>query len=278
MPNYGYHLARAQGGAVRSLYRRLLPRIVGRPLAPRTAIPLEVFSYSNEAMLPEQIACIRSFLRYAGRPIRFSVVSDGTHLERSRELLEQIDDCVRVVNSAEGEPNAPSKMRNYLTSHPTGRQLALIMSLPVAGPTLYVDADVLFFAGAAGLSELIKQPPASAMYLGDCQFAGDARLLRGEAEKSAPVNTGFLLLFQPLDWSLGIARFLELSAAPIFFTNQTLTHLTMHANRATPFDPCKFVLRLDDQCEYRDRYAGGQIAMRHYVNPVRHKLWNSLGL
>ncbi len=50
----------------------------------------------------------------------------------------------------------------------------------------------------------------------------------------------------------------------------------MHANRAAPFDPRKYVLELDDQFVYPDRYAKPDIALRHYVNPVRHKFWTSL--
>jgi hypothetical protein len=50
----------------------------------------------------------------------------------------------------------------------------------------------------------------------------------------------------------------------------------MHANGARPFDTVKYVLQLDDQFAYPDRYAGAALALRHYVNPVRHKFWASL--
>ena len=275
MPNYGYHLARAKGRAVRSLYRALLRTLPA--IEPTALFPLEVFSYSGEAALPEQIASIRSFLRHVGRPIRFNVVSDGTYSESSRRLLRNLDECVAVSDAREWVPkNLPEKFLSYLTSHPTGRQLALIMSLPVDAPVLYLDSDVLFFAGAADLLSYTKAVDVPAFYQADCQFSGDERLLRGASEKRDPVNTGFLMLFRPLDWSLSTQRFLELDGAPIFFTNQTMTHLTMHANNAAPFDPGKYVLQLDDQFVYPDRYASPGIALRHYVNPVRHKFWTSL--
>jgi hypothetical protein len=38
----------------------------------------------------------------------------------------------------------------------------------------------------------------------------------------------------------------------------------------------KYVLQLDDQFVYADRYAAAALALRHYVNPVRHKFWTSL--
>jgi len=275
MPNYGYHLARAKGRAVRALYHASLPMLP--KINPARSFPLEVFSYSGEAALPEQVASIRSFLRHVGRPAMFNVVSDGSYSESSKRLLQSVDPSVCVREARDWVPkNLPAKIHPYLTGHPTGRQLALIMSLPITRPTLYVDSDILFFAGANDLHARAETRDVPALYLADCRFSGDERVLKQPDEANRPVNTGFLLLFQPLDWSLSVQRFLELSGEPTFFTNQTLTHLAMHANGAAPFDPQKYVLQLDDQFIYPDRYADPRIAMRHYVNPVRHKFWTSL--
>ena len=275
MPNYGYHFARAKGRAVRSLYHTFLATL---PLVkPTRKFPLEVFSDSSDAMLPEQVASIRSFLRYVGRPVRFTVVSDGTHSQWSRRALTRLDSCVSMDDASRWIPkNLPEKLQPYLTTHPTGRQLALIMSLPADRPVLYCDADILFFAGALDIHSYLDASHTPAFYQADCRFSGDERLLQNPVEKNNPVNTGFLLLFRKLDWTLGLERLMSLQHAPTFFTNQTVTHLTMHGNRATPLDPAKYVLQLDDQFLFSDRYASPTIALRHYVNPVRHKFWTSL--
>ena len=275
MPNYGYHLARAKARAVRGLYRAVLRALPA--IEPPRSFALEVFSYSGEVALSEQVASIRSFLRHVGRPTMFNVVSDGTYSKSSRRLLREIDPCISVRDVADWMPeNLPEEIYPYLKDHPTGRQLALIMSLPLKAPVLYLDSDILFFAGAADLHAHAKRHDIPAIYLADCRFSGDERLLHGPDESTDPVNTGFLLLFQKLDWSLSVQRFLEMKGEPTFFTNQTMTHLTMHANHAAPFDPRKYVLQLDDQFVYPDRYANPTIALRHYVNPVRHKFWTSL--
>jgi hypothetical protein len=277
MPNYGYHFARAEGDFIRRIYRALLPAIVRTRIQPPATLPFDVYSYSGENALPEQVASIRSFLRHAGRPKNFVIVSDGSYSARSIALLQQIDRSVSVRSPIPPPPDLPTAFRSYLTTHPTGKQLALIMSLPVdEGPALYIDSDVLFFDRADELAALAQRKETPAFYLPDCQFSGDERLLHAETEMAQPVNTGVLLLFQKLDWSLSIARLLELKGAPSFFTNQTMTHLTMHANGAQPFDPAKYVLQLDDQFVYPDRYASSALVLRHYVNPVRHKFWTSL--
>lgn len=277
MPNYGYHLARAYGGAVRRAYLAMLPAIVARRIKPPAEVPLDIYAYSGEPALPEQVASIRSFLRHAGRPRKFTVVSDGTYSDRSLELLRRLDSNIVVSQAREWVPsNLQPPFQDYLSAHPTGKQLALIMSLPVTAPALYIDADVLFFRGAAALRSITPHTNAPAEYLADCQLSADERLFRSEAEKLRPVNTGVLLLHRKLDWSLSRDRFVELDGAPTFFTNQTMAHLAMHANNAKPLDPEKFVLQLDDQFAFPDRHAKSSLVLRHYVHPVRHKFWTTL--
>jgi hypothetical protein len=277
MPNFGYHFARLKGNLIRRLYHVFLPIVARRSVSTSGSIALDIFSYSGEAALPEQIASIRSFLRSVGRPKSFTVVSDGSYSDRSIGLLQKVDPSVKVKLSIDpAADNLPEKFRRYLMTHPTGKQLALIMSLPVSGPTLYVDSDVLFFGGAIDLAMRAADRNLPAYYLADCQFSGDERLLLDAKEKQNPINTGVMLLFNKLDWSLAVDRFLKLSGPPNFFTNQTLTHLVMHANGARPLDPARYVLQLDDQFVYSDRYASAGLALRHYVNPVRHKFWTSL--
>lgn len=274
MPNYGYHLARAEGTVTRGLYRALLSTIARRPLPKGASFSSDVVTYSGEKDLPEQVASIRSFLRYVGRPHRLTIVSDGTLSARSIQLLKSLDPVISVSDLTQWVPrNLPEKIYPYLTTHPTGKQLAVIMSLPLGIPVLYMDSDVLFFPGAGELIQIAEKGGAPAFYLADCQLSGDERLFRSAAEKTRPVNTGVLFLSKQLDWSLALNRFLELRGEPTFFTNQTMTHLTMHANGAVALDSGKYVLQLDDQFVYPDRYLSRGLVLRHYVNPVRHKFW-----
>jgi hypothetical protein len=276
-PNVPYHSARAEGKIVRDLYRALLPVIVRRQVRVPRELSLDVFAYSGESALPEQVASIRSFLAYAGRPKQFTVVSDGSHTAKSIALLEKIDICMRVEQTAPPLPSAlPENVHSFFNNHFTGKQLALIMSLPANNPALYTDSDVLFFPGADELAHLSQTQSVSAFYQADYQFSGDERLIRDDSEKRDPANMGFLLLFKRLDWALGLARLRAFHGAPSFFTTQTVTHLCLHANGARSFDPEKFVLQLDDQTIYRDKYAKSSLVMRHYVNPVRHKFWTTL--
>src|SRR5256885_12720555 len=193
MPNHGYHLARAKGRAVRGIYRaamRMFPAI-----EPSRSFPLEVFSFSGESALPEQVASIRSFLRHVGRPPMFNVVSDGSYSESSKQFLQALDQCVCVRALKDWAPkNVPQRMSRYVTEYQMGRQLGLIMSLSATCQTLYTDSDILFFAGADDLHARAATCEVPALYLPDCLFSGDKRVLRDQSETNEPVNSGFLLL------------------------------------------------------------------------------------
>lgn len=275
IPNFGYHFARWVSDLRRKAYCALLPAIVYRSVYRSRLVPLNVYSYSGEVTLPEQVRSIRTFLRHVGRPKSFTVITDGSHSTRSIELLKKIDPVVSIRPTGEHLPrDLPEKFRHYVTTYPMGKQLGLIMSLPRNGPALYVDSDVLFFPGAANLIQDFTSKEAPAFYLPDCRdYSADSRILLGAHEALRPVNSGVLMLLRPLDWSLGIRRFLELEGEPNFFTNQTIVHLVMHANGALPLDATRYVLQLDDQFIYPDRYASPYLVLRHYVNPVRHKFW-----
>ena len=52
-PNFGYHFARWEGELRRKTYRALLPAIVYRSVHRSRRVPLNVYSYSGEVMLPE---------------------------------------------------------------------------------------------------------------------------------------------------------------------------------------------------------------------------------
>ena len=167
--------------------------------------------------------------------------------------------------------------RHYVTVYPMAKQLGLLMTLPANGPSLYVDADVLFFERADDFVPYLSRTDAPAFYLPDCQTcSADPRVFRSAAEELDPVNCGFLLFLKKLDWSLAIERFMEMEGEPNFFTNLTLAHMALHANGAQPFDPAKYIVQLDDQFVYEDRHTSPTVALRHYVNPVRHKFWSYL--
>ncbi|MFB2877853.1 hypothetical protein [Floridanema aerugineum] len=276
MVNIGYRAARIQGSWIRSLYKFAIPWIVKRPISQVRKVEVNVFSLSCDRDLPEQVASIRSFIRYVGIPEKFTVVSDGSYSERSCQLLRQIHPCVNIVTlDSIVKDDLPKSIIDYAQNSPMGKKLIVEFSMPIDKATIYVDSDVLFFPDAEEIANLCESIEKKPRYLPDCAEAFDDRIFRHTWEKSNPVNGGFIWLQKPLNWEIAVERLLQLENTPNYFTEQTMLHLTMHRNNAIPLCPNKFILRLDDQFIYADKYTNNKIALRHYVNPVRHKFWLS---
>ncbi len=263
---------------MRSLCRRRLPALTQASTARDHALDLDVVSFSNHGYLPEQVMSIRSFLREAGTPASWTVVSDGSHTRRDADLLARMHPCVRLVDHASfRRPDLPGRLVEHGNSHPWGAQLCTWLSVRPAGrPALYTDSDVLFFPGARRLAEIIDDVRVPALYLPDVPGALTKSMLRdGEAER--PVNAGFFALHEPLDLRLGLERFAAsdpgLTLKRPWFCSQTLIHLAMHASGAAPLDPKLYVLQFDDTTTVRDMHRSKEQRMRHYCNPVRYRFW-----
>ncbi|HEY9850451.1 MAG TPA: hypothetical protein V6D28_13380 [Leptolyngbyaceae cyanobacterium] len=279
MVNIGYRAARMQGYFLRSLYRSTLPLAVKLNISNHRRVPIDVYYFSCDRDLPEQVASIRSFISYVGIPDKFTVVSDGTYSLNSCQLLRQISPCIDVVEFANFvKKDLPQCVYQYANIHPLGKKLAVLMSIPVEKITIFADSDILFFPAAEELLKICQVPDRRPRYLLDWGPALDKRLLDRDSEKWQPVNSGFMLLQQPLNWEIPLTKLAALAEIPSYFTEQTTVHLAMHYNQGVPLASDRFVVKVDDQFIYQDKYSGHQVALRHYVNPVRHKFWFHIGL
>lgn len=259
---------------MRSFYQSVLPQIAKIPISQTQRVPIAVYALSCERDLPEQVASLRSFIRHAGIPERFTIISDGSYTEKSCNLLRQIHPCVEVLALAEMQrTDLPQAVYDYASGHPMGRKLLALMSIPIDQTTIYTDSDILFFPGASDLVELARADHTSSLYLPDCATKMDDRVIYDDFEKLNPVNGGFIVFKEPLDWSFAVERLSKLKELNHYFTEQTLVHLTMHHNQAQPLCSKRYVLTVDDQFIYPDKYVNKEIALRHYVNDVRHKFW-----
>lgn len=279
MVNIGYHAAKVQGKFNRSLYKAAISQIASIPIKQTRQVPVSIYALSCERDLPEQVASIRSFIRHIGIPETFTVVSDGSYTDSSCNLLRRIHPCVQVILLQNFlRTDLPQCVLDYAQLHPMGRKLSALMSIPVNGTTIYTDSDILFFPGGIDLIDLSKSDEKYSLYLPDCSMSLDERIIYDNSEKLNPVNGGFIIFRHEFDWSFAIERLANLPEVPSYFTEQTIVHLTMHHNHGKPLCSNKYVLNVEDQFIYPDKSASKNIALRHYVSDVRHKLWFNVGI
>jgi hypothetical protein len=267
-------IVRSAGALARRRYSGRLVALAGEPVHPPRFLDADVVAFSGPAQLPEQVASLRSFLRYVGRPASYTVVSDRVLAERDVDLLAALDRSVHVRFWTEFTGHAlPPAVRAMAAGSAMGIKLAVEISMPVRRPTLYIDSDVLFHPAAGEIARLVADPPAPALHLVDPEDVYlDHRLLRQD-EIDPPVNAGFFLLADSLRWTEALGRLATLGGEPTFHTEQTLVHLAMRASGAKPLDPDRYVVATDDMRRLRDRHRGHAVVLRHYTTPVRPKMW-----
>lgn len=293
MVNWGYRAARWKGQGMRWWYRRRLAQISQRPLNCGPRFAASVYALSCGRDLPEQVASVRSLLQFVGVPDRYVIVSDGSHRLAEIQLLRRIHPCIAVIPLVDfADPALPPAVADYAALNPMGKKLTMILSIPIAGPTIYSDSDIFFFPGGRLLPELLTANPGQSYYLPDADPAFDPQILAGIAPQDPirdrePINGGFIIFDHPPDWSEAMARFLALEGPPTYFTEQTMMHLTLHRDGAKPLPLDRYVMARDDEFEWGDQYAnadryaktgrhaGPEIVLRHYVTPVRHKFWGN---
>jgi len=272
--NVPYHLALRLGRLRRRWYRLNLSQIVSRELPVRPELPVHFYGFSSHYDLPEQVACLRSLYAHAGAPRQVTIVSDGSHTPEDLDLLSRLIYPPKVIPFADFvSPKLPAEVMRYAAQHPLGKKLAVLLSLPVEGPSLYSDSDILYFPGAEDLRQQLAEPNSAGAYLPDCYPSFDPRLLKSDAEKLNPVNAGWFFLNRPVDWSEPLARFQAMSGDVMHFTEQTIVHLGLRAAGVRALPAEKYVLANDDQWFWRDLHAGPQVALRHYISSFRHKFW-----
>jgi len=278
----------AEATDARRDYETRLWEVVSREIQVEGSVPLQVFSFSSRSDLPEQVASIQSFLVHAGRPSSWTVVSDGSHSEEERAVLQAIHPSVEVVDWRLCSPSGlPRALWDYARVDAMGKRLVALASLPADRPVLYTDADILFYP-AAGEPGALAPVDGTVLYMQDSELrrsgplagqpALDTALLHDEAEEREVVNAGFFLVNGRLEWMPAFLRLEGLRWKPATFAGQTVVHLTLHLAGCRPLDPTRYVLAADDRDVPEDPYVGADTVLRHYARPVRHKFWTAISL
>ena len=278
---FGYHATRALARKKRMRFMQRLSHLPApSDVLQRDTVDLDVVCMLGTGSLPEAVFALQTLLAQMGRPSRLVLVSDGSLDDQHSALLRRLLPGSEVLTLQDVlEPELPQPIKERVAEHWMVAKQAILMSFPKERPCLFVDSDVLFFAGAQEFSRDLLAWGDTPAFMVDVSPHFDVRLLRNGESELAPLNSGFLYMPRPLDWRDATARFAELPIdAPLTFTDQTMSHIAFHQAGAVAMDSHRFVLTTDDQFDARDRYAGGkQVVCRHYVNTIRHKMWMQWG-
>lgn len=269
-----WQVAAAMAGRHRKQFRLLLQQNSNWSFSikPSETVPLNVVSFSGTRDLPEQILSILSFLNSVGQPIRWTLYSDGTIEPDTRRQIENINSALEVRDWNQDTLLDPLLI-GYSQKHAMGKRMAAYSQHPMDGPTLFVDSDVIFYARAKHLMDTALKS-ARSWFLPDIPpGAFDTRYVESAQMCMYHVNGGFLLLQPAFCWTAVLDYLRSLNGHYEYFSDQTALHVALLQQSALPLDPRRFVLSANDQFALRSSFDPHEMAARHYVAIVRHKLW-----
>jgi len=242
---------------------------------------VHVFSLCHGGATSEQKLSILSFLRHVGSPVTWGVVSDGSITESQAESLCSIHPSIEVLDwrtfLCEENRVCFERLSKFTIF---AKKFALMSNLPDAGAVVYVDTDILFFEGAQHFRELLSNLGDKSYYQKDLPGCLDPSFLTESELKAPPLNAGFVVQGKRVDWSVPIARLNSIlsqlkpmqTVGDLGILEQSASHLAHYLAGSIPLDD-KYALQISDRFDLEDRFSGPNFVMRHYVRPVRYKMW-----
>jgi hypothetical protein len=242
---------------------------------------LHVLSLCQGRATPEQKLSILSFFRHVGTPAKWSIVSDGSISESQAQSLRSIHSSIDVLDwrtfLCEENKACFEKLSKYTVF---AKKFALMSNLPDLEAVVYVDTDILFFQGAHHLRELLNNLGGKSYYQEDLPGCLDASFLTKTELEAPPLNAGFVVQGRTIDWSVPIARLNTTlsrlsplqTIGDLGILEQSASHLAHYLAGSIPLGE-KYALQTSDRFDREDRFSGPKFVMRHYVRPVRDKMW-----
>ena len=161
----------------------------------------------------------------------------------------------------------------YAQQHAMGKRLIAYSTLPLRTPTLFLDSDVFFYAKAAELLSLAFAGPQN-WFLPDMDWGTlDTRFLATNSRDLYQSNGGFYLLKPGFSWEPVLDFLKQLDNKFEYFSDQTAFHVAFKQQGVMALDPRVFILHCDDQFALGLNEAPREMAIRHFVAMVRHKIW-----
>lgn len=210
---------------------------------------------------------IYSFIKTAGIPIFWKVYSDGTLTEKQIIILREIHFIDVVQFTLE---NNDIKYQEYIHLYPTAMKL-FIMKYNTGFKHIFVDSDIVYFPR---IKKYLHQFSLHSFYIIDKSDDYLDKSLISNSLIYNPLNLGFIVLNSTLNFN----EFFDCLDLAIqknkitYWTDQTIfNNLFKKFAFALPYN--EFLTGGEDSFSFRHSYSYSDMCLRHFVGPVRHKMW-----
>jgi hypothetical protein len=232
-------------------------------------LDLNVVSFSGKKQFHDQLYSIVSFYKNIGIPNQWTVYNDGTYTENEIRELNKIPNLILK--------NVSNKMNIIPTEvfikFPTLLKIIILDEIdPSTTTTLFTDSDILFYSGFNSYLPSFKKDNWYLVDEGNGYFDDD--YVSGNDQQ--PLNLGFLVLNVKLDLS-GVFQYIRekyLSDKLGYWTDQTAFDILARKQNFKALPKTDFIVGGKDAFTFSHSSDYSKISLRHFVGPVRHKMWH----
>ena len=235
-----------------------------------------LLGYSGKNYFYEQLYSSLSFIKNIGLPDKWIIVSDGTYTAQQKNTLELIPN-LQVVNYDVLIDKDFKTLDPLKEAHRMGQFGTTYFSIlnKVNGRLIYMEADVLVFGLFNRYAHLFN---THNWYLTDTAPHFDSSYYKENQIPMFPLNNGFAIYNKrpPLEVACKYMIDRLNDGGFEYFTPQSASQLMVDKDTYSKiFDPRYFVVSGSDHFKYTIDHLPENIALRHYVGPVRHKMWQT---
>jgi len=225
-------------------------------------------SFSGSQQFADQLYSIASFYRNVGRPNSWVIYNDGSYKDEELQVFSSIKG-VQVLDIVIEEGILPLF---YFKKYPTLLKVEILRQLTdFSNPILFTDSDVLFYKHFKNFTHQFTSDNWYIVDEGKGYFDASFDLPANEL----PLNFGFLVLNKPSNWNF-IFTYLneQIEHGQLhYWSDQTGAHLLAQKEKFNFMSVESFVVGGKDSFKLSHAVNYNKIALRHFVGPVRHKMW-----
>lgn len=233
----------------------------------------DIISFSGKRDFEEQVLSILSFLYYAGTPRKWTVYSDGSYSAKEKELLLEKFSFLEVKEWNHNKKLDNNKLLQcYLEVCHLSKKLHVVLGHDYGRQTLYLDSDVVFYTNASAYfnSGILQQ---NFWYIADAKSGVFKDPGINNGKEVFELNSGLLILNKEFNFREVLDYLENLHGKFGYFSEQSSFNYAFKKQEAEVLDPNQFIVDTEDQFDFSMGFDRSKMALRHYVNPVRHKMW-----
>ena len=257
-------------------FKKSLPSLVKRLIQKKNIVttPFHVVSFSGSKTFEEQAYSVLSFYCNVGVPASWTVYTDGTYTSQQISLIKDIP-FLRVLPWNERLQKRVESLIHFGKINIWGNRIHAYMNHPIEGTTIFSDSDILFFNRFKFYEQELTK---GNWFIPDTGPNFDSYYFEICNQPQQPfINAGLLVINKTLNWDKALNYIFNRSNAPStweHFTEQAAMHtMLIDEDELRCFNSEDFILSCTDSFKPAFDYNPRKIALRHFVSPVRHKMW-----